>query len=168
MKLIKKENLSFTNGYLVDENGNVFNSLWLVNEVNEFFKMAEVVSFIESNREQIEAVMKGIPEFKPIETGCKISVEAKATPKLDAHIKMIEEMFDEVKTVNSADEINDILKEKFSRLSSFIAENTFAWNEGDGTSEEFKVNPLDITADVLIATIAAIVENEEILKAITI
>ena len=46
MKVIKKENLEFVNGYLVDKEGNVYNDSRVVESAETFAKTVELLDFI--------------------------------------------------------------------------------------------------------------------------
>ena len=148
MKVIKKENLEFVNGYLVDKEGNVYNDSRVVESAEIFAKTVELLDFIEENEDAINMVGKTISFDMPKKHKNGVGVECN-TPALDAKAEEVLKCMEELACVANADRVNEFIESKLQPLVDFVVNDQFVWTEPFATTEEYWFDPTKITTEDL-------------------
>lgn len=174
MKLIQKASLVFVAGMLVASDDRVVPVTHaLLDNVNDLADMAELVEFVTKNAKAIKASAKNEPvEFTPFskkaphfESGVVV-----ATPLADEEKAKAEALAAEFLNVKDADKVDDNLR-RYDALAEFMAEDHILVREGtDAAPYEFKINPLEITENFVLETVAAYADrdNQKLIRAIKI
>lgn len=148
MKVIKKENLEFVNGYLVDKEGNVYNDSRVVESAEIFAKTVELLDFIEKNEDAINMAGKTI-SFDMPKKGKNGMVIKCSTPTLDAKAEEAMKCMKELTGIANADRVNEFIESKLQPLVDFVVNEQFVWNEPFATTEEYWFDPTKITTEDL-------------------
>lgn len=148
MKVIKKENLEFVNGYLVDKEGNAYNDLRIVQSAEVFAKTVELLDFIEKNEEAINMAGKTISFDMPKKHKNDVSIKC-STPTLDAKAEEAMKCMEELTGIANADRVNEFIESKLQPLVDFVMNDQFVWTEEFATVNEYWFDPTKVTAEDL-------------------
>lgn len=167
MKVIKKENLEFVNGYLVDKEGNVYNDSRVVESAETFAKTVELLNFIKENEDAINMAGKTISFDMPKKHKNSVGVECN-TPALDAKVEEALKCIEELTCVANADRVNEFIESKLQPLVDFVIDDQFVWTESFATAETYWFDLTKITTKDLeifakqLASYADMIEKVEI------
>lgn len=157
MKFIKKSDLAYRNGYLVDSEGNVHQpDQKIVRDLNELeIKLQRAVYLEEQKKKFVPADIEG-KDFKPVsQHDIKASFNIK-TPLLDKEIENAMAIMDEIDEANAVRKVQEWV-ESHKELVTFMTDDEFI--ESDCT-ERFDLpglgDPLDLTLNEVVSTLAAV------------
>lgn len=159
MKVVSKKDLSYEAGYVVSSSGDVVNNPQIVTLFNELMEVKDFNKFIKDNKAKIEAVGTTVT-YTPPKPETAIQVKVPKTPLADKAKEEALEMWNELSSVESTNEVNDIL-ERYDMLANFIVDETILIT-GDITSTKFNGNPLELDKKGLIAIVKTYVELREL------
>lgn len=157
MKLIDKKELKQANGYLVDNESNV----WVI-PGDVIFQYNRLDRLVQKSR-WLAAQPKPVPmadpdEFVP-ESEVNVSVEVDAeTPCMDAKLREAAELMKEIERSNRKEELDDMVQE-YQRLINFVDSDKALVTDG-GTLMQIDApvlgSILDITVDKVLAAFGEI------------
>jgi hypothetical protein len=152
VKLIKKSDLTFLGGRLVDLDDNVVASARLVHEVNEIAEIQELLAFVKENATKIKAADKPLV-FKPTrsEPAHFSSSKVAATPLLDADKADAVAKAEEFLDMRTVEDIGQHLL-RYPAVARFLDEN-YIEVTGDVSSATFLIDPLKLSVDDVVSAI---------------
>lgn len=157
MKFIKKSDLSYRNGYLVDAEGNVHQpDQKVVHDLNELEIELQRAAYLEAQKSKfVPADIEG-KDFKPVsqhEYKAKFDVK---TPLLDKEIENSMALMDEIDKANVVTKVQQWI-EDHEKLVTFLTNDEFIES---GCTERFDLpsfgDPLELTLNEVVSTLAAI------------
>lgn len=165
IKLIKKENLTFEEGYLIDQDGNVYNTIALVTEMNRVFRMCEIVNFVRENQNEIQARAcndKLVYHPEPRINQPYVSIPDKDMTTTDSYVATMKEIFREHHVQNDRNAARRKLIEEYPNALRFAQRNYFLFDEATATDVPFEVNPLEIDSDAIEVAVYSWVKTEDL------
>ena len=171
MRFVKKENLSYKNGYIVDVNGNVMAlNDKVVRQVNEFNRLCDLLNFVHENEAKIDLALgeHELPKYEPSMESRYVIESAPKTPKLDEHTKNIEDIIEEIDNKERVEGCSLIINDRFLDLLEFCEEDEVIVQ--DAPSElprRMLTNPLEIEGKHIILAVREFCENKEEIDAVT-
>lgn len=127
MRIVKKEDCKFLNGYIVDDDSNVVNpGAEIVGGINDLDVMLQALRYYQDQPEYSPAPsMKG---FKPVK-GNSYVVKPDETPALDAKTEQAKAILEELDMLEKVEQTNCNLKH-WSNVLDFIANDCIV-DKGD-------------------------------------
>lgn len=165
IKLIKKENLTFEEGYLIDQDGNVYNTIALVTEMNRVFRMCEIVNFVMENQDEIQARVcndKLVYHPEPRINQPYVSIPDEDMTTTDGYVATMKEIFREHRIQNNRVEARRKLIEEYWNALRFAQNNYFLYDEATATDMPFEVNPLEIDSDAIEMAVYSWIKTEDL------
>lgn len=165
IKLIKKGNLTFEEGYLIDQDGNVYNTIALVTEMNRVFRMCEIVSFVMENQDEIKARAcnnKLVYYPEPRINQPYVSIPDEDMTTTDGYVATMKEIFREHRIQNIRVEARRQLIEDYWNALRFVQNNYFLFDEATATDMPFEVNPLEIDSDAIEMAVYSWIKTEDL------
>ena len=165
IKLIKKENLTFEEGYLIDQDGNVYNTIALVTEMNRVFRMCEIVNFVMENQDEIQARVcndKLVYHPEPRINQPYVSIPDEDMTTTDGYVATMKEIFREHRIQNNRVEARRKLIEEYWNALRFAQNNYFLYDETTATDMPFEVNPLEIDSDAIEMAVYSWIKTEDL------
>ena len=123
MKLIKKADVRLVDGYLLDTDGELIVNNKLAEELNELEEIKDLLSFLDANKEDIEAELKPVV-FHPTRYDKRPVLRSKTevpTPLRDAEIEHAKALAEEFLDFQVGKDINDHLLH-YSEVAKWLAE----------------------------------------------
>lgn len=169
MRFVKKEELLFKEGYLTIDGKIIAINNEVINQLNDLERVADVVNFVEDNKDKIDAAMNPVemPKFKPSEyKSCKVKHNYE-TPKLDAYVQNIEDIIKEIENKDEAENAANILNEHYSELIDWISsDEVIILDDPVHVPTKMYTNILNITVEMVTAVIADYVDNHDAVQAV--
>lgn len=165
IKLIKKENLTFEEGYLIDQEGNVYNTIALVTEMNHVFRMCEIVNFVMENKDEIQARAcndKLVYHPEPRINQPYVSIPDEDMTTTDNYIATMKEIFREHHVQNHRVAARRKLIDDYPNALRFAQCNYFLFDEATATNIPFEVNPLEIDSDTIEMAVYTWIKTENL------
>lgn len=165
IKLIKKENLTFEGGYLIDQDGNVYNTIALVTEMNRVFRMCEIVKFAIENQSEIQArACNDKLAYRPSPRIDQpyVSIPDKNMTTTDGYVATMKEIFQEQRVQNNRVAARRKLIEDYPNALRFAQRDHFLYDEATATDVPFEVNPLKIDSDVIEVAVYSWIKTEDL------
>ena len=155
MKMFKKAELEFKNGYLLDGDEVVEVSGSLVRDFNQLEYLYQKALHNKDNK--VSPVEQKEFEFQSAYDNLQVEVN---TPTLDAKAKETVKLLDELDSVSIANNANELLDE-FKNLVLFVTEESFVEGEFGTLKFDMKTigNPLELDVDKLTDIILTIANN---------
>ena len=121
-KMYSKDQVTFSNGYVIDENSNVIclpdKVAEQLNELEEIFQKAEYLK-----AQDPATPMPSLDGFKRKSIRKTIEIEA-STPTIDAKVAESMQIRDELRKVDNAETMNKIIGE-YQEVFNFVQNDTF-------------------------------------------
>ena len=121
-KMYSKDQVTFSNGYVIDENSNVVclpdKVAEQLNELEEIFQKAEYLK-----AQDPASPMPSLDGFKRKSINKTIEIEA-STPTIDAKVAESMQIRDELRKVDNAETMNKIIGE-YQEVFNFVQGDTF-------------------------------------------
>lgn len=165
IKLIKKENLTFEEGYLIDQEGNVYNTIALVTEMNHVFRMCEIVNFVIENQDEIQARAcndKLVYHPEPRINQPYVSIPDENMTATDDYVATMKEIFREHHIQNHRVAARRKLIDDYPNALRFAQRNYFLFDEATATDMPFEVNPLEIDSDTIEMAVYTWIKTENL------
>lgn len=165
IKLIKKENLTFEEGYLIDQEGNVYNTIALVTEMNHVFRMCEIVNFVMENQDEIQARTcndKLVYNPEPRINQPYVSIPDEDMTTTDDYVATMKEIFREHHIQNHRVAARRKLIDDYPNALRFAQRNYFLFDEATATDMPFEVNPLEIDSDTIEMAVYTWIKTENL------
>lgn len=165
IKLIKKEDLTFEEGYLIDQDGNVYNTIALVTEMNRVFRMCEIVNFVMENQDEIQARAckdKLVYHPEPRINQPYVSIPDEDMTTTDGYVATMKEIFREHHVQNNRVAARRKLIEDYPNALRFVQRNYFLFDEATATDMPFEVNPLEIDSDAIEMAVYSWIKTENL------
>lgn len=163
MKLVKKADLKFDNGYLVNKKGEVFNHMVIVRQFNALMDLVKVIDFVETNKDKAETIACGLPSLDLTAENSKPVFEMPATPAIDAQVMNVVKMVSEKRECQNVDRANELIG-TFVELLDFAENDSFAWIETESTQDKFACDPLKLEVDAIKSLVKKYADLEEIVE----
>lgn len=152
MKLVKKSDLTFLDGMLLDKDGTIVTVEGLADEVNEIIDLSELIGFAKLNAAKIEARTDKPIEFVPTRAPkAKLTLgKEMPTPLNDAFKAECAARAEEFLNAQSYADVDDHLA-RYGTLAAWLDKDyVFVSHFENDVVEPMRSNPLDITeADVV-------------------
>lgn len=164
IKLIKKEDLTFEGGYLIDQDGNVYNTIALVTEMNRVFRMCEIANFVMENKDEIKARAcndKLVYHPEPRINQPYVSIPDEDMTTTDSYVATMKEIFREHHVQNDRNAARRKLIEDYSNALRFAQRNYFLFDEATATDVPFEVNPLEIDSNAIEMAVYLWIKTED-------
>lgn len=163
MKLVKKADLKFANGYLVNKKGEVFNHMVIVRQFNALMDLVKVIDFVEKNRVRAEAIACGLPSLDLTASDAKPVFEDPATPTLDEQVTKALMSIKEQRECQNVGRANELIG-TFAELMDFAENDCFVWTEVDSSCDKFACDPLELEVDAIKSLVKKYADLEEIVE----
>lgn len=158
MKLIDKKDLVYSDGYLLDAEGEVMNVSALVEQANRIADLIELSVFVEEN--DVSFGQDNLPEFKPASHEPLFTFVAE-TPMLDEELDRKITIMKEIENQGYVEDVKLELEANYSEIAEFVTDDKFL--EPDcPTKKKFSTNPLKLDSKILVKALSFAVENKEI------
>nr|DAQ90975.1 MAG TPA: hypothetical protein [Caudoviricetes sp.] len=160
MKFVNKADVEFKRGYFTVDGEIVHPGTDFVGEIHTLDYLNKLMLFVDAHEEEIDAASGNVemPRFEYKEPKVRYS-NKEETPKLDAYVKNIEEIFDELDDVKNAKLFSTIADKYFSKLIEFVGNDDFVVVENTRAITPMPMDVLDLTNEKLEKFLAAIVET---------
>lgn len=165
IKLIKKEDMIFEEGYLIDKEGNVLNTIGLVTEMNRVFRMCEIVNFVLENQNEIQAracIGKLIYHPEPRINQPYVTIPDEDTETTDGYVATLKKIFEEQHIQGNRVAARKKLIDDFANALRFVQRNNFLYDETTATDEPFEVNPLEMDNDTIEMAVYSWIKTEDL------
>lgn len=146
MKIVKKQNLEFVDGYLINkETGDVLNSRLLVEQYNELLKNQNLNAFLRENKKDIEAARGPLVYTVSNDEKQTITLTAPETPVTDKKTKEALAVWEEMNAVSRHERAVQVL-ERLNTLIEFVSQD-YLLDGGAATMTKFRGNILELTTE---------------------
>ena len=147
-KMYNKSQVTFSNGYVIDDDSNVVclpdKVAEQLNELEEIFQKAEYLK-----AQDPASPMPSLDGFERESIRQTVTVEA-STPTLDAKVEEGMKIRNELRKMNNADTMNEFIF-KYQEVFHFVQDDTFVEGDKAVFIDTPKLgNPLDIKVDDLL------------------
>jgi hypothetical protein len=154
-KIMKKQDLKYVGGHLVDDSGVVMEFSQLAREISKLVRMIELYQFLKENETEIREkasttpVVYTFPEEKP----ARISIDDVAsTPLIDAETEHRAKIAEEWLDIQRIQDIQSRLDELTS-LANWLDDDLVVATPARTLSEKFATDPHGITREWVISVI---------------
>lgn len=166
MQFVNKKDIEFKHGYFIVDGKIMMPSPDVVSEVNQLSHLNDVMSFIQSNLDEIKAASekKEMPTFTP---KAKVTVkQTPNTPTLDKYVGKISDIMDEIETATTFAKADKIVERFFAELLEFAHEDDVLLTEDFNPAHKMHMNALNLSDENIVDFINTVLEAKDYIAAV--
>lgn len=166
MQFVNKKDIEFKRGYFIVDGKIMMPPPDVISEVNQLSYLNDVMSFIQSNLDEIKAASekKEMPVFTP---KARVSIkQTPNTPTLDEYVDKISNIMEEIETATTFAKADEIVEKFFASLLEFAHEDDILLTDDFNPAHKMHMNPLNLSDENIIDFINAVLEAKDYIAAV--
>ncbi len=166
MQFVNKKDIEFKRGYFIVDGKIMMPSTDVISEVNQLSYLNDVMSFIQSNLDEIKAASekKEMPVFTP---KAKVSIkQTPNTPTLDEYVDRISNIMEEIEAATTFAKADEIVEKFFANLLEFVHEDDVLLTEDFNPNRKMYMNSLNLSDENIVDFINAVLEAKDYIAAV--